>query len=287
MVSVIIVTYNSESVIENCLNSLSKSIKRPKSQIILVDNGSKDETVKLVEKLYPQTIIIKNKKNLGFAKAVNIGLKRVREDALLLNPDTTINKDLLTTLWDVSKKRGTAGVAPKILNFNGSLQPSCGNFPTALNILVDRIPLIRNLFPISEIIRKGAFYEKKRVADWSSGTCLYLTKKALDTVGGFDEDYFMYLEEVDWCYRARAKNLKIIYTPKVSIYHKDQGKSPTYSPAKFFNMRRGFITFFEKYDKPVDLFLFKILLKVELFFKMIFVPKNSLWTKIYKKTNNL
>ena len=100
MVSVIIVTYNSESVIENCLNSLSKSIKRPKSQIILVDNGSKDETVKLVEKLYPQTIIIKNKKNLGFAKAVNIGLKRVREDALLL---------LRATAWLPDAARALSG----------------------------------------------------------------------------------------------------------------------------------------------------------------------------------
>ena len=287
MVSIVIVTYNSESDIKDCLNSLSKYVKKENFQVILVDNGSKDGTIKFVKKFYPRVTIHKNRKNLGFAKAVNIGLRKVRGDALLLNPDTILNKGLLEKLSEISKIGGIAAVAPKIMNFDGSIQPSCGNFPSAINIFLDRIPVIRDLFPISEIIRKKAFYEKKQKVNWASGTCLYLTKKGLEVVGELDEDYFMYLEEVDWCYRAAKRHLKIIYTPKASIYHKDQGKSPTYSPAKFFNMRKGFITFFEKYNSELDLFLFKILLKVELFFKMIFVSKNSKWGEIYKKTNDL
>jgi hypothetical protein len=111
---------------------------------------------------------------------------------------------------------------------------------------------------------------------------MYIKRKAIEKTGLFDEKYFMYGEDVDWCNRARQSGCKIVYTPKTSITHFDEGKSKERYPNKFYNMRKGFLSFFKKYKKEKDLKLFLKLLRLELQFKNCFGPKDKKWQNIYK-----
>jgi len=287
MITVVIVTYNSERYIKNCLQSILENSIRSKIEIVLVDNASQDKTLTIVRR-FPKIRLIKNKINIGFASAVNQATAQAKGDILLLNPDTLIGEGVFDEFTSLSKKTSLAAISCSVRNFDGSFQPSCGNFPGAFNILLDRIPLIRNLYPKSEIIRSVEFYRKLQYPDWASGTCLFLRKKALKKVGGFDENYFMYLEDVDWCYRAKKAGFRILYTPDCNVIHADEGKSPKKSPNKFFNMRKGFITFFQKSKNPKELLIFKILLYFELFLKKYFLgPKSQVWLETYNKTADL
>lgn len=285
MVTVIIVTTNCQGVIKECLSSVLKN--KADFEIIVIDNASSDKTLRIINDKFPKVRVIKNKKNVGFAAAVNQGLSLSKGDALLLNPDTLCKKNLIITLEGISKRKNVGAVSCQILNPDRTLQPSCGNFPTALNLFLDKVAIIRRQFPISELIRTRSYYKKEQSPDWVSGVCFYITSDARKIIGNLDVKYFAYVEEVDWCYRARQNDFKVIYTPQTSLIHLDEGRSPEKSPFKYFHMRRGFSTFFKKHKKGNDLLWFKFLLRLEILVKELFGNKTEKWKMAYKKTKTL
>lgn len=260
---IVIITFHSKKEIKNLITSLSV-YRSKKTNIIIVDNASIDETFLSFKKLFPDIHIVKNRKNLGFAKAANQGAKIAKGEYLLfLNPDTVVNPETVQTIIKVLKSKKDAPIVGcKTFNKDGSLQPSCGNFPTISNIILDRIPILNKIFS-TELIRNEKYYEKEQTPDWVSGAFFLVKKSIFEELGGFDEQYFLYVEDVDFCYRAKKAGYKIYYTPNASIIHFDQGKSKERKKFKALQMRRGFSLFFSKHKPSFYLNLWKMLLFIE------------------------
>jgi len=264
--TIVIVTYNNEANILQCLTSLKKYINN--GDILAIDNSSQDKTSRIVGKMFPKIKLIRNKKNVGFATAANQGSRISKGDYLLfLNPDTIVKEGCIEKMVSfLKKKKDAAVVGCKVLNPDGTLQPSCGKFPTISNIILDRIPIINKLFK-TELIRQENFYNKEQDSDWMSGVFFIVRRDVFKKLGGFDEKYFLYVEDVDFCYRARNAGYKIYYNPKAKIMHYDMGKSQERKKFKAQQMRKGFTIFFKKNKSPTYLFVWKLILLIESIFK--------------------
>ena len=193
-------------------------------EIIVVDNGSQDGSEGEIEKAFPSIHLIANKRNMGFAKAVNQGLQKASgRYALLLNPDIQVKHgaiEQLVSFMDVHSDVGVAGA--QLLNSDGSKQNSIANFPSLATELLNK-SLLRWLFP-KKFPGKERRYSGPVEVDSVIGACMMVRRDALDQVGLLDEDYFLFLEETDWCYRMKKAGWKIYHVPQAEVYH-FQGKS--------------------------------------------------------------
>lgn len=212
LVSIIIVNWNGKKHLQYCLPSLIK-INYPNYEVILVDNGSVNGSVELVEDNYKKITIIENKTNLGFAEGNNKGIRRAKgEYILFLNNDTKVKPDFLTKLVkDLEGNPEIAAAQSKILLMdNPKLLDSIGSFLTWTGFLTH--------FGFREKNKKGL--NKKMEIFSAMGVCLLFRKDVLKEVGFFDKDFFAYFEETDLCWRTWLAGYKIIYAPQSVIYHK-------------------------------------------------------------------
>ncbi|MEX0602678.1 MAG: glycosyltransferase family 2 protein, partial [Bacteroidota bacterium] len=223
--SVVIVNYNVREFLHHSLVSLRKAMKGIRGEIIVVDNASDDGSVEMVRKSFPSVRLIVNKQNLGFARANNIGLSAARGKFLLLiNPDTLVQEDTLSVMLKFFADNPDAGLAGcKILNPDGSFQLACRrSFPTPWAALT-KITGLSSLFPRSRLFgRYNLTYlspEETYDLDAVSGSFMMLRREVYKDVGGLDEDFFMYGEDLDWCYRIQKAGWKIWYVPHTQIIH--------------------------------------------------------------------
>lgn len=239
LISVVIVSYKVKNFTVRCLDSLYKTEGIPVPEIIVVDNDSKDGTVECLREDFPQVNVIRNEENAGFGRACNQGMKiSGGKYVLFLNPDTLVEKDTLKILSDFLEENEKAGmVGPKILNPDGSLQLACRrSFPTPSSALSRFLGLSR-LFPKS---KKWGRYNltyldenQTMEIDAVSGSCMMIRKEVLEKTGGFDEDFFMYGEDLDLCYRIKALGQKVFYCPRTKIVH-FKGESAQKKPYRSF-----------------------------------------------------
>ncbi len=222
--SVVIVSWNTKEYLLPCLASIFGKEQRVGSEVILVDNGSYDESGSEVKKAFPSVRIIQNQENLGFSKAVNQGLQKASgKYVLLLNPDTHVKDGALERLvlfMDAHSDVGVAGA--QLLNSDGSKQSSIANFPSLATELFNK-SLLRRLFP-KRFPGKERDYSEPVQVDSVIGACMAVRREAIERVGLLDEDYFLFLEETDWCYRMKKAGWKIYHVPQAEVYH-FQGKS--------------------------------------------------------------
>jgi O-antigen biosynthesis protein len=223
--SVIIVNYNVRHFLENSLNSIKKSIGKIDAEIFVVDNASDDNSVEMLKEKFPDVHIIANQTNLGFAAANNIALAQSTGKFLaLINPDSVIQEDTFTSLIGFLERDKNAGmVGCKILNPDGTLQLACRrSFPTPWTALTKVIGLA-SLFPSSRIFGKyNLTYrnpDQSYEVDAISGSFMFLRRDVYKQVGNLDESYFMYGEDLDWCYRIQKAGWKIYYYPETQIIH--------------------------------------------------------------------
>jgi len=226
-ISIIIVSYNTKSILLDCIGSIKGSIIGVKlnNEIIVVDNFSTDGSSEALAKEYPDVILIQNKENLGFSKANNIGIKKsTGRYILFLNSDTIVHKKTLETMVDFMDKNKEAGCATcKVVLPNGELDgASHRGFPTPLNSLYYFSGLSK-LFPKS---RNFAGYNLGHIdvdtiheIDACAGAFMIVRKLAGEKINWWDEDYFWYGEDIDFCYRLKRKGYKIYFVPTVSILH--------------------------------------------------------------------
>ncbi|MBN1398396.1 MAG: glycosyltransferase [Bacteroidetes bacterium] len=224
-VSVIIVNYNVRDFLHQALVSIQRALKGIRSEIIVVDNASDDGSAEMVRRKFPRVKLIINESNLGFAKANNIALKQARgKYSLLINPDTIVQEDTIRVMVDFLKTRPEAGLAGcKILNPDGSIELACRrSFPTPWVAFTKIIGLSR-LFPKTKLFGKyNLTYldtEETNPVDAISGSFMMVRKQAYKQVGGLDESFFMYGEDLDWCYRIRQANWQIYYVHSTQIIH--------------------------------------------------------------------
>lgn len=222
--SIIIVNWNTKEYLLRCLGSIFKMGERMDWEVIVIDNGSQDGSGIEVKNAFPLAHLIQNEKNMGFAKAVNQGLQKASgRYILLLNPDTEVKPETMERLVSFMNAHSNVGiVGAQLLNPDGSKQNSIANFPSLTTELLNK-SLLRRLFP-KKFPGKEKDYPEPIEVDSVIGACMMVRRDILDQVGLLDEEYFLFLEETDWCYRIKRAGWKIYHVPQAEVYH-FQGKS--------------------------------------------------------------
>ena len=225
LLSIIIVSYNVRDFLWQALNSLQKATYELNCEIIVVDNDSYDGSVDLVKKHFPNIRLIENKENIGFARANNQAIRIAKGQYIcLLNPDTLVQENTFSVIIDFFKDRPDVGmVGCKVLNPDGTLQLACRrSFPTPW-VAFTRISGLSRIFPKSRVFGRYnlTYLDPDQIAEVEavSGSFMVLRRDAIDNVGLLDETFFMYGEDLDWCYRIREAGLKIYYLPTTQIIH--------------------------------------------------------------------
>jgi hypothetical protein len=248
--SVVIVSWNTKQHLLNCISSLANQsgIK----EVIVVDNGSTDGSPEAVEKQFPQVKLIRNKENLGFAKANNIGMRASTGRYLcLINSDVIVQNGCIEKLAEFMDANPSVGISgPKILNPDGSLRVSCRHFPSIWNNLCQVLGF-NKLFPksvfFSEPFMKYWAHDEMRKVDALSGCFWMVRRKALDEVGLLDEDFFFYGEDVDWCRRFHKAGWDVVFYPQAEIIHFG-GASSKNAPIRFYlEMQKADLQYWRKH----------------------------------------
>jgi GT2 family glycosyltransferase/lipopolysaccharide/colanic/teichoic acid biosynthesis glycosyltransferase len=222
--SIIIVSYNSRAVLKPCLASLGAQSLAHESEIIVVDNASADGCPAMVAREFPSVRLIANRENVGYSKGVNLGIRAAQGDFfLILNPDTVVGERAIETLLDFMETKTDAGiVGPKLVFFDGTIQYSCRRFYT-WNVLLLRRTFLGKIFKNSKAVARHLMldYDHKTTeeVDWILGACMLVRRQAVESVGLMDERFFLYFEDVDWCYRMKQKGWKVYYHPESVISH--------------------------------------------------------------------
>lgn len=223
--SIIIVCFNSREVLLPCLESIWKALPSFPFEVILVDNGSKDNSVQEVHRRFPEVIIIQSGSNEGYAGGNNIGFAKARgQYVLFLNPDTIIHQGAFDKLVGRADSDPNIGiVGPAIQHADGARHRSCFRAPRirealAKAIWLYRIPGYTKAYGYPGEYREDQYKDEMEVDD-VTGCCLLARKAILDEVGVFDEEYFVYFEDTDLCERVRKHGYRIFYDPSASIVH--------------------------------------------------------------------
>jgi O-antigen biosynthesis protein len=223
--SVVIVNYNVRQFLENALGSIQRAMEGLQGEIFVVDNASDDGSVEMVRNAFPDVCLIENRDNVGFARANNLALTRARGRFLLLiNPDTVVQEDTFRVMIRFFDEHPDAGLAGcKILNPNGSIQLPCRrSFPTPW-VAFTKVFGLAGLFPGSRLF--GSYNltylspDETYPVDAVSGSFMMLRRDVYETIGGLDEGFFMYGEDLDWCYRVQQSGKKVYYVHSTKIIH--------------------------------------------------------------------
>lgn len=260
--SVIIVNWNTSELLSRCLRSVYDTIDDWCVEIVVVDNASTDGSAEMVHREFSRVRLIQNAENVGFARANNQALRTIQgRYALLLNSDAAVRPGALQAMCRLMDRHPEAGiVGGKLLNPDGSFQSSYMDFPTILSETLLVTKLYRIIHPSCFPSHSAAQSRKLCEADWVSGASLMIRRETLEQVGGLDEDYYMYSEEVDWCWRVKQAGWKIFYLPEAEVAHwggQSIGRIPLHKRAQVY---RGKVLFFRKCRGNGSASLFRLIL---------------------------
>jgi GT2 family glycosyltransferase len=222
--SIIILCWNDLKVFANCLQSIYAMTHKTEFEVIVSDNGSSDGSVEFIRKNYPQVRVIENGRNLRFAKANNVGIRASRgEYVLILNPDTIVHESTLDTMVRFADEHPESGaVGCKVLNSDGSSQESARPLQTIRSEWISALYL-KQLGRVSDWFHPGSYVgwggDTQRAVGWLTGCFILVRGDLLRRIGGFDEQFFYYYEDMDLCRRIWTSGYSIIYTPDVAITH--------------------------------------------------------------------
>jgi len=293
--SIIIVSFNTKDILISCIKSVKKYTNGLDYEIIVVDNASIDGSVKASKDLGAK--VIENKKNFGFAVANNQGMGLSRgEYTLFLNSDTEINDNVLGEMVRWMKGNPKVGVATSAFkNKDGSLQATGGYSPTLPRVfswmtiqdfpLVDKFIKPFHPFHSKSFFSKGdSFYNSQKELDWVTGAFLMTKKEILNKIGGWDETFFMYFEEVDLCFRIKSLGYQVWYLPKWSIIHLGGASSKT-GEFSLLKEYEGVKKFYKKHYPPWQYQVLRLLLKIGALGRIILfgILEGTASAKIYAK----
>lgn len=264
--SIVIVNYNVKHFLEQCLMAIERARRGLDLEVFVVDNASVDGSQAMIKKQFPRVRLIENHQNLGFAKANNQALRQCQgRYVLLLNPDTLIQEDTLTVLIELQERNPRIGaVGCMLINPDGSFQiASRRSLPTPW-VAFTRIVGLSRIFPRSRIFgRYNMTYldpERESEIDVLSGSLMMLRREAIAGINYFDEDYFMYGEDIDLCYRLKLAGWQILYTPRTKAIHY-KGESSKRSEMSFIaNFYTAMLIFINKHFRSRYSILVKVLI---------------------------
>jgi hypothetical protein len=246
VVSTILVTRNTRELTCAALRSVFESQNGFAKEAVVVDNGSTDDTVTVVRREFPGVNYVRSETNLGFAKANNLGAGQARgEILLLLNSDARLQPNTLVQVVSWMRQHPECGVAGvQLLNPDGSRQNSIANLPSLATELLNK-SLLRRLFPHRFPGKEHHFTEPVEVES-VIGACMFIRTSVWRAIGGFDERFFFFLEETDFCRQVRARGWKVCHLPQAQAWH-EQGQSGRQIPASVrIEYWRSRYTYFRK-----------------------------------------
>lgn len=282
--SIIIVNWNTRDLLTACLDSIERSLFSGdgggaglETEIIVVDNGSTDGSAEMLRRDYPGVRLIENRENIGFARANNQGLAASRGHyLLLLNTDAFLREPALAQLVRFMDEHPEAGIiGPRLYFGDGTLQRSCYAFPTLATEFYGAIGLDR-LFPRSRLFGRYrlSYWDMRdvREVDVVMGACLMARREVFEQIGGLDERFFMYSEEVDWCYRARQAGWRIYYVPQAEATHLWGGTSRTLPVQTVVQLYHSRLLFFRKHYGPATTAAYKAVLALACLVRLAALP---------------
>lgn len=270
--SIIIVSFNTKKLLSSCIKSVFDHTNGVEFEITVVDNGSTDKSADEAKKLGVN--VIENKQNLGFAAANNQGVEVSKgKYVLFLNSDTEIYDNVLEEMvkWmDLNPKAGAVTCGLK--NIDGSLQATGGYFPSLPRVFswmtIQDLPFVDNIikpfhpYHSKSLFFKGSsFYKSEKELDWVTGAFLLISKDVFRQTGGWDEKFFMYVEDVDLCFRIKKLGYRIWFLPKWSITHLggSSSKSGRFSiVSEFQGIKKFYIKFYPSWQFPFLRLILKI-----------------------------
>ena len=254
MVSVLIIHYNTPSLLKRCLTSLFEQDQGISFQVLVVDNASPDTSVRSLVPIFPNIKFLFNCENLGFARACNQGIEISQAPyVLLLNPDTVLPPGGLKDLVDFMEGFPNTGMCgPKLVNSDGSLQYSCRRFPSVRTLIL-RITRLERVFTKARDAYLMVDWDHAgiREVDWVIGAAMMLRRDALDAIDAFDDNFFMYYEDLDLCYRLWQNGWKVCYNPNIAIVHDHRRMSAQLLPNRQSWIHiQSFLRLFSKLPLP-------------------------------------
>ncbi len=250
--SVVIVNYRTEDALAECLASLATTTKGLAVEVIVVDNGRSLAAAGFRERS-PDVRLLENAENVGFARAANQGIRLARgRHVLCLNPDTIVHEGAVAALVAyLDAHPGAGAVGARLLESDGSLQYSCRRFPGYFTIFFGRYAVLTRLCPGNVASRDYLYldwdHRSVREVDWVSGACLMVRREVIATVGAFDEGYFLFVEDMDWCRRIRDAGWSVVYVPDAVVtHHIGMSRGPV-APRVVWARHRGMLRYVRKH----------------------------------------
>ncbi len=255
--SIVIISWNVRELLRRCLDSIQESLKGEKGKGLLVetivfDNGSADGSADMVREDFPWVHLMESEVNLGFTKGNNLAIGQSEgRYILLLNPDTEVVGDALGTMVAYMEAHPRVGaLGPQLLNPDGTTQSSRRRFPTLATAFLEST-VLQPWFQGSRILERYYLLDRPddetQPVDWVVGAALLIRREALHQVGPLDEEFFMYSEELDWCYRLKAQGWDVVYLPTAQVVHQEGRSSEQVLPARHIHFQRSKVLFFKRY----------------------------------------
>ncbi|MCP5097943.1 MAG: glycosyltransferase family 2 protein [Chloroflexi bacterium] len=261
--SIVVVSWNVRGLLYACLQSIERNQAGLDLEVILVDSASSDGTVEMVKESFPWVKLIACNENVGFPRGNNMGIERANgRYILLLNPDTEIVGDALQTMLQYMESYQDVGVVgAQLLNTDGSVQSSRRRFPTLMTGFFESTwlqgaapSLLRHYYMLDVPDNEQA------EADWIMGACMFMRQEVVRQIGGMDEAYFMYSEELDLCHRIKANGWRVIYLPQAKIKHHYGKSSEQAVTSRHINFNRAKLRYFRKYHGRIAALVLRLFL---------------------------
>lgn len=248
--SVVIVSWNVADLLAACLRSVAATCP-PDTEVIVVDSASSDDTVRRIRAEFPHVKLLEQSENVGFSRGNNLGLAAARGAFLmLLNPDTELLDDAVSVLVNYVTAHPEVGIAgPRTLNPDGSVQSTRRRFPTP-RLAAFESTWLERFAPrrwIDSYAVRDAADEDTAPVDWVQGSCLLARREVFDQIGGLDEGFVMYSEELDWCRRAKDAGWSVAYVGAARIIHHGGQSSAQVPAATHIRFNQSKLRYFRKY----------------------------------------
>lgn len=254
-VSVVIVTHDSAAFIGTCLRAVEASEFSGRIDVVVVDNASTDGTAEAVRAGFPQVRLVRPRVRGGFARNTNLGIGASRgRFVVLLNPDTALEPQALSVLWQTLEARPEVGaIGPLLVGEDGHREASARRFPSFQRMLAQSLMLDRLLAALPGInADMGRDENHDREVDWLTGACLMVRREAIDgneshaRVGLLDERIFLFVEDTEWCWRLHTAGWRVLYTPRARVLH-HKGSGEGFREWRYTLNCRGHAYFFRKH----------------------------------------
>jgi GT2 family glycosyltransferase len=284
--SVVIVSYNTAGFLRDCLQSIYQYQPKQDFEVIVVDNASKDNSVKVIENDFPFVRLLKNSLNLGYAKANNMGIKLSRgEYVLLLNSDTLVLPDTLNEIIEYLDSHPVVGIiGPKLLGENRQMiQMSWSIFPSIGGEIIQKFISPKYISKYALALLMAEHLQKRERKAQVTGAAMTIRKKVFEDIGLLDENFFLYFEEPDFCTRTQKRGWDIVFNPNIKVIHRLGASMKKSETPVNLHYRRSQLYFYQKHHSGFQQGLLKLYLLVKFYgLKILHPADKAVYNQIIK-----